>query len=517
MNLCAPLFASVLKSPLAVFSLMGLLAGGIAAETAPPVARLFRAGVNATEGQGIAVGGNGVIYATGQFSGTATFGSITLTNGGAQDYWLAAYSPAGVAQWALRAGGTGSDFGADVVLDKAGNVVVAGVIQGTNDFHGVTNAAGFGNKDWFLAKYAADGALQWVQISGSSTEDQAYDVAVDSANNYYIGGRISGVATFGGSTVGSAGQTRVVLAKYSSDGSVLWVRDVGSSGSTETCGVGVDGNDNPLICGLSSSGSPTGPFVAKYSPSGTQLWKKVMAGNNFFDEASGVDADADGNIYVAGRFGAAALDFGTFTLTNPGALIRGFVAKFDSGGNALWAKLAGSRAFDVDVTADGSAYFTGFHSSAANTVGANLLTAVSPLDLWIAKFDAGGNVAWVTNTGTGDNDLGRAIFQTPSGSTFAIGEAGAEIFGDASFSPRVFVVELRSAAALPPTLTIATVSTNLIVSWPASETGFAIQTAGALGATFQQGQLPFASVEGQTNVFVTPLPTNNTFIRLIKP
>lgn len=510
------IISNVLLRCLAIALGLGLSLVENRADTAPPVAQLFRAGVNATEGQGIAVGSNGVIYATGQFVGTGTFGAVTLTNGGAQDYWLAAYSPTGAVQWAVRAGGTGSDFGADVVFDKAGNLVVAGVIQGTNDFHGVTNAAGFGNKDWFLAKYATNGALQWVRLAGSSTEDQAYDVAVDSANNYYIGGRISGVATFGSTNVGAASQTRAVLAKYDSNGSLLWVRDAGDSGSTETCGVGVDSNDNPLICGLSSSGSPTGPFVAKYNSSGTQLWKKVIAGNYYFDEASGVDADTNGNIYVAGRFGASTLNFGTLTLTNPGTLVRGFVAKFDSSGNALWAKLAGSRAFDVDVTADGSAYFTGFHSSTANTLGTNTLTAISGLDLWIAKFDAAGNTAWITNSGTSANEISRAIVQTPGGSTFAIGEAGAEIFNNASFSPTVFIVELRPVITRPK-LEVTRTSTHLIVSWPAGESGFVIETTGALGAAFQPGQLTFTPVGGQTNVFTLPLPATNLFIRLAKP
>ncbi len=517
MNHSAPFFAAVLKSIVAGLLLLLPLAGKLDAATAPPVALLFRAGANATEGQGLAVGSNGVIYATGQFSGTATFGAITLTNGGAQDYWVAAYSPIGAVQWALRAGGTGSDFGADVVLDQAVDVLVAGVIQGTNDFHGVTNAAGFGGKDWFLAKYSPAGALQWVRLAGSATDDQAYDVAVDSANNYYIGGRISGVAAFGGTNVGSAGQTHLVLAKYDSGGNLLWARDVGQSGSTETCGVGIDSNDNPLICGSSSSGSPTGPFVAKYNSVGTQLWKKVITGNYYFDEASGVDADAAGNVYVAGRSGAATLDFGTFTLTNPSAVVRGFVVKFDSAGNALWAKLAGSRAFDVDVTADGSAYFTGFHSSTANTLGTNTLTAISGLDLWIAKFDAAGNTVWLTNSGTSANDIGRAIVQTPGGSTFAIGEAGAEIFDNANFSPTVFIVELRPTEPLAPTLAISRTSTNLAVAWPAGESGFVIQTAGALGAAFQAGQLSFTPVAGQTNVFTTPLPTTNVFLRLARP
>jgi hypothetical protein len=55
------------------------------------------------------VGNDGVIYATGQFTGSGTFGAFSLPNGGAQDYWLAAYSPTGVVQWARVARARTSD------------------------------------------------------------------------------------------------------------------------------------------------------------------------------------------------------------------------------------------------------------------------------------------------------------------------------------------------------------------------------------------------------------------------
>ena len=94
-----------------------------------------------------------------------------------------------------------------------------------------------------------------------------------------------------------------------------------------------------------------------------------MSANYYFDEASGVDVDGAGSVYVAGRFSTETLGVGSLTLTNPGTQIRGFMAKFDSDGNPLWAKLAGARAFDVGATAEGSAYFTGFYSSAATISG----------------------------------------------------------------------------------------------------------------------------------------------------
>lgn len=498
--------------------LFGFLAGSLSAETAPPVSRLFRAGLGASEGEGIAVGSDGVMYATGQFTGSGTFGAISLANGGAQDYWLAAYSLAGEVMWAVGAGGTAADFGSDVALDKSGDVLVAGVIQGTTNFHGVADAAGFGNKDWFLAKYSKTGVLKWVRSAGSSADDQAYSVAVDSANNYYIGGRVAGVATFGGTTVGTAGQTRVILAKYDSSGTLVWVRDVGQGGSTETCGVGIDGGGNPLVCGSSTGGTTNGPFVAKYDSNGVQVWKRVMAGNSFFDEASGVDADAAGNVYVSGRFGAAALNFGSFALDNPAMAVRGFIAKFDASGTALWARFAGSRAFDVDVAADGSAYFTGFHASNATQLGTETLPVVSGLDLWIAKFGADGGNAWVASSGTGNNDIARSIALGADGGVYVTGEAGAGIFDDPSFEPTVFIVKMGGGSTTTlPELTVKRSGANLLVSWPAGETGWVLETSETLETPFQRGQVSFTPVAGQSNAFTTPIVAPRLFIRLAKP
>lgn len=520
MNHVASFFASVLKSFPSGVLLLGLLAGKLVAETAPPVALQFRAGLNATEGQGIAVGTNGVIYATGQFINTGTFGAFTLTNGGSYDYYLAAYSPTGQVLWAQRAGTAGADFGSDVIVDRAGDVVVVGVIQGTNDFHGVTNVAGFGKKDIFLAKYATNGALQWVRLAGGAEDDQCYDVAVDGANNYFISGRIASTANFGGTTIGAASQYRCYLAKYTSNGDFLWVRDVGDTGSTPTTGVAADTNGNAYITGSSATFLNVGPFVAKYNASGTQLWKTVIAGiNSSFEEGSGVSVDGSGNVYVAGRFTAESMTFGSTTLTNTGSVPRGFIAKFDSAGNALWAKTAGARGFDVEVTADGTVYLAGFSSGfstpKAVTLDTETLANFGGLGMFAAKLTTSGAVVWVKSASTGTTDLTRAITHTANDSTFIIGEGGSGLFPSPSFPGGVFIAELRPAV-IQPTLGVSLSGTNLIVSWPASITGYNIETTSALGTAFQSNGL-FSAVAGQTNVYFLPKPAANLFIRLVKP
>lgn len=427
------------------------------------------------------------------------------------------HSPTGQVLWAQRAGTAGADFGSDVVLDKAGDLVVVGVIQGTNDFHGVTNVAGFGKKDIFLAKYATNGVLQWVRLAGGVEDDQVYDVAVDGANNYFIGGRIGSTANFGGTSVGASFQTRCYLAKYNSNGDFIWVRDVGGTGGTSTAGVAADTNGNSYITG--SSAFPNGPFVAKYDAGGTRLWKTVIAGvNNDFEEGSGVSVDGSGNVYVAGRFTAASMTFGSTTLTNTGSVSRGFIAKFDSAGNALWAKTAGARGFDVEVTADDTVYLAGFSSGystpKAITLDTETLANIGGLGMFVAKLTTSGEVVWVKSASTG-GDLTRAITHTANDSTFIIGEGGSGLFPNPSFPGGVFIAELRPLA-IQPTLSVSLSGTNLIVSWPVSITGYNIETASALGTLFQSNGLS-SVIAGQTNTYSLPKPASNLFIRLAKP
>jgi hypothetical protein len=492
---------------------------GFSVETAPPVTLSFRPGTGAGEGQGIAVGNNGTIYSTGHYSGTGSFGSTTLTNGGAQDYYLSAHSPSGTVLWAVRAGSTLSDFGSDVAIDGNGNILVAGVagrsVAGnTVDFNNVTNVASFGGQDIFLAKYTSSGNLLWVRFAGSTGNDQAFDVAVDGSGNYLISGRITGVANFSGTNIGSNGQTRSFLAKYDSDGQLLWVRDVGSTDSSATTGIAADASGNSYICGLSVS--PDGPFVAKYNSSGTQVWKQTATGGaSFFNENSSVAVDTNGNVYVAGRFGngTTPLVYGSVSIANPNGVIQGYIVQFNSSGTAQWASVTGARAFDIMTSSDGSVYTTGFFSSTANSVGGQTLVNSGSQDAFIAKFTNAGALAWVLPAGTSGNDLGRAITLSSSGSIFATGEGSSGLFTD--FPGGVFVVQL-TPPPIQPTLTINLSGSNLIISWEPIFTGFAIETTTDLGVSFAPTALSFTEVIGQANTYSLANPPDNLFIRLKK-
>ena len=73
---------------------------------------------------------------TGYFAGTLTLtagtGSAILTSQGASDIFVVKLDTSGNLQWAVDAGGPGSDHGNALAVDSFGNVFVTGTIDRDN-------------------------------------------------------------------------------------------------------------------------------------------------------------------------------------------------------------------------------------------------------------------------------------------------------------------------------------------------------------------------------------------------
>ncbi len=116
-------------------------------------------------------------------------------------------------------------------------------------------------------------------------------------------------------------------------------------------------------------------FVAKYDASGDLVWAK-RAGGTIADFASGIAVNGSGNSYVSGQFaGSATFGVGETsetTLTTAGGRDI-FVAKYDASGDLVWAKRAGGTGADSasGIAVDGAdnSYVTGDFAGSA-TFGA---------------------------------------------------------------------------------------------------------------------------------------------------
>src|SRR5206468_4428938 len=115
------------------------------------------------------------------------------------------------------------------------------------------------------------------------------------------------------------------------------------------------------------------------------------AGGSSDDYSYAIAADANANLYLAGNFYSASAIFGGVTLTNAGAHDV-FVAKYDTGGNVLWAKRAGGdgseSANGVAVDEDGNIHLTGYFTSANATFDNLVVTNTGGKDIFVAQINA---------------------------------------------------------------------------------------------------------------------------------
>ncbi len=172
-------------------------------------------GTNDDHGYGIAVDGAGNAHVTGYFNGTATFGSQTLTTIGGNDIFVAKLDPSGNWLRIVQAGGTGGETGRSIVMDSEGNAWVTGDFTGTTTFGSHTlTSSGFGYGTYeniFVAKLDPSGNWLWA-ISGI-TSNGGKGIALDGADNACVTGYFGGTATFGNDSLTASGTSDIFIAR----------------------------------------------------------------------------------------------------------------------------------------------------------------------------------------------------------------------------------------------------------------------------------------------------------------
>jgi len=475
-----------------------LLALSALAEVQPVPLWAQRAGGGTNdEARAVAVDPAGNVVVTGFFMDTASFGTTNLVSAGLEDIFLAKYDAEGRLLWARRAGGSGFDQGRGVATDASGNIFVTGLFQAAASFDG-TVLSSSGLSDVFLAKYSPAGALLWVRAAGGNDYDEGRAVAVDAAGNAYITGFFDATASFGAqSLVNRSSSDDVFVAKCSGAGTFLWAVRAGGSLDDVGQGIAVDGATNVYVAGsfagsaafgnttLNASGAGTAAdaFLAKYTPDGSLIWVR-QAGGTGQDEANAVAADRSGNVWLAGRFYAAA-SFGAIQIAGSGS--DAFLARYDAAGAVVWVRRAGgSNAIYGDaglgVAADGqtNAFLTGYFSGQA-TFDSTQVASAGFDDVFCAKYDAAGGLQWLRRAGGPDLDLGCAVAADGVGNVYVAGFfASASLAWDAqtlaSTGGREVFLTRIGLPPVPP-LRILLAGGELRLSWPAGPVLFTLESA----------------------------------------
>ena len=139
--------------------------------------------------------------------------------------------------------------------------------------------------------------------------------------------------------------------------------------------------------------------------SSAQSWEWAKQAGALGDEAANkVAVDKAGNVYVTGYFTGATAVFGTITLNNANSAAGGndiFVAKYDANGNVLWAKQAGGKGSDygigIGVDSVNNIYVFGACHDSAKFDATIIVHPVQ--STFIAKYDQNGNIIWAKDAG----------------------------------------------------------------------------------------------------------------------
>lgn len=395
----------------------------------------------------IAVDVSGNTYITGSFNSTIiNFGSTALTNmntNNSADIFLAKYDASGNVIWVRSAGGTGDDVAYSLVVDASGSVYITGYFDSSTITFGSSTLINASQRNIFLAKYDAFGNVIWAKNDGGTGEPVAYSIAADSSGNTFITGGFGGsssTVSFGSIILTNAGNSvyDIFLAKYDPSGNILWAKSAGGTGHDVGRSVAVDASGNSYITGSFYSttinfgstilanvntNSTEDIFLAKYDTSGNVIWAK-NAGGTVSDIGYSIAVDTSGNTYIAGSFNSTTIGFGSTTLISAG-YDDIFLAKYDALGNVIWAKSVGGTSFDyatsISVDASENTYVTGSFWSSPLTFGSTILTNAGGGDIFIAKYAASGNVIWAKSAGGIGDDDGRSVAIDASGNTFITG------------------------------------------------------------------------------------------------
>lgn len=397
-------------------------------------------------GKSIATDNSGNSYVTGYFQDIVTFGTTSLISSGSSDIFIAKLDSSGNYLWAKRAGGIDFDSGIAIAIDSSGNSYVTGSFTGSATF-GTLTLTGSGVEDIFIAKLDTSGNWLWVKKAGGTDSDYGYGIATDSGDYSYATGAFRGTATFGTTTLTSSGSTDIYIAKLDTDGNYLWAIKAGGTYSDIVNSIATDNNGNSYITGwfqftaifgsYSISGGGSDIFVAKIDVDGNYLWAAQAGGTNG-NAGRFVATDSSGNSYVTGNI-QGTTTFGSTTLISNGSNYSDiFIAKLDSSGNWLWAKKAGGSSSDqgncITTDSSGNSYVVGYYQSTA-TFGSNTLTSSGGNDIFVAKLDTDGNYLWALKAGGTSSDYGNAIARDGNGNIYVAGYfSGTATFGTSTLT-----------------------------------------------------------------------------------
>jgi hypothetical protein len=373
--------------------------------------------------------------------------------------------------WVAQTASDGNDGWRQLYADSNENVYVNGDYGIASTTVAVRNADGStgatlppASRAGMVAKYSPTGSLIWAAAMSNTAGADVYGLSVtaDQSGNMFISSgyfaatmTISNATSVGGSglTVPYSGGSNAdtFVAKYSSNGTVLWVAQITTS-NVQTIyprSIATDSSGNVAVCGemyggpvyvnsAVGSGGPTVSFpfsattsdgwIAKYSSTGIALWgARITSGNSM--AIGQIASDSIGNTYLSPNGTNTTVTFYSAPAVGGSMSLSGavFLVKYSPNGTVLWAvalpgggRMATDSSNNVFVTYNyGSGATTVYNATLAagggGSAAVTLPFAGGTSDVAIVKYSSSGTVLWAAGLGSSGNDGVSAISTDSNG------------------------------------------------------------------------------------------------------
>ncbi len=345
----------------------------------------------------------------------------------------------------------GVDF-YDIKSFADGSSIAAGYIRGTVTL-GLDTFTSSGGPVKIIVKYDSNGDIIWVRQPGGLDYDNT-EISILSDGSSIVTGSFDGTVTFGTqpALVGTGFDKFIV--KYDINGTVVWAKKVSNGGNYKTIqGLSGFADGSSVVTGyfsgtLDFQGQPplinntsffetwyTDMFIVKYDTNGNVLWARSAGGYASYDYGEKATTLTDESSIITGSFGTT-ITFGTQpTLTNADGYNDMYLTKYDTSGNAVWAKQIVSNDYayinGIKSLTDGSSIITGNFNGTITFGDQPPLESVGGTDIFIVKYDTKGNVVWAKQVGATNYDSSWDISVLTDGSSIITGSFGGTVaFGD---------------------------------------------------------------------------------------
>ena len=209
-------------------------------------------GIGTEEGAEVGVDSAGNIWQAGTTDGTFSANGKSHQAVSNTDTVVIKWSPAGVVQdvIGLASGASEINLPEDLIVTQNDDVVVSGVFLGSMNAGNQNTLSDKGQGDAYVVKILKSGTTSWATTAGSSSGTQrVYSIAEAPSGDLIAGGMISGPTDFGIHVANTNGGLDLYIAQLDSTGNWEWVENLGSSSDDLFGGLTVNSTGIPAAFG----------------------------------------------------------------------------------------------------------------------------------------------------------------------------------------------------------------------------------------------------------------------------